>query len=48
MLHRVVGPDAAAASTEISSNRLRQICDAIKAEVDAGNMDVVLYSEFAK
>lgn len=48
MLHRVVGPDAAAASTEISSNRLRQICDAIKAEVDAGNMEVVLYSEFAK
>lgn len=48
MLHRVVGPDAAAASTEISSNRLRQICDAIKAEVDAGNMEVVLYSEFSK
>jgi len=48
MLHRVVGPDAAAQSTEISSNRLRQICNAIKAEVDAGNMEVVLYSEFAK
>jgi hypothetical protein len=48
MLHRIVGVDAAAQSTEISTNRLRQICDAIKAEVDAGNMEVVLYSEFAK
>lgn len=48
MLHRVVGVDAAAQSTEISTNRLREICNAIKAEVDAGNMEVVLYSEFAK
>lgn len=48
MLHRVVGPDAAAQSTEISSNRLREICTAVKAEVDAGNLEVVLYSEFAK
>jgi hypothetical protein len=48
MLHRVVGVDAAAQATEISSNRLRQICEAILAEVDAGMMDVVLYSEFAK
>lgn len=48
MLHRIVGVDAAAQSTEISTNRLREICNAIKAEVDAGNMEVVLYSEFAK
>ena len=48
MLHRVVGVDSAAASTEISINRLRELCTAIRAEVDAGNVEVVLYSEFAK
>ncbi|WON72505.1 polysaccharide deacetylase family protein [Nitrosospira sp. Is2] len=47
-LHRVVGPDAAAQQTQISSNRLRELCVAIKAQVDAGNLDVVLYSEFAR
>ena len=48
MFHRVVGVDAAAQGVEISSNRFREILDAIKAEVDSGNMDVVLYSEYAK
>jgi hypothetical protein len=48
MLHKVVGPDAAAAATEISSNRLRELCVAIKSEVDASNLDVVLYSDFAR
>lgn len=48
MLHRVVGPDAAVQQIQISSNRLRELCVAIKAQVDAGDLDVVLYSEFAR
>lgn len=48
MLHRIVGVDAAAQSTEISSNQLRAILANVKTEVDAGRMEVVLYSDFAK
>ena len=48
MLHKVAGVDAASTSLEISVNRLRQILDAAKAEVDAGTLEVVLLSEFAK
>ena len=48
MLHRVVGVDAAAQSTEISSNQLRAILANVKTEVDAGRMEVVLYSDFSK
>ncbi|PTR17510.1 polysaccharide deacetylase [Nitrosospira sp. Nsp2] len=48
MIHRVVGPDAAANSIQISSNRLRELCVAIRAQVDAGALDVVLYSEYAR
>jgi hypothetical protein len=44
-LHKVVGVDAAAASLEISSNRLREICAAIKTLVNAGIMSVVRFSD---
>lgn len=48
MLHKVVGVDAASGPLEISSNRLREIAAGAKAEVDAGRLEVVLLSEFAK
>lgn len=48
MLHRIVGPDAAAQSTEISSNQLRAILANVKTEVDAGRMEVVLFSDFVR
>lgn len=47
VFHRVVGVDAAAQSIEISSNRLREICVAIKALVDAGSMKAVVFPELA-
>ena len=47
MIHKVVGVDAAAASIEISSNRLRELCVAIRALVDAGSQDCVLFSDLA-
>jgi len=47
MLHKVVGIDAAATSLEISSNRLRELCVAIKTLIDAGNMRSVLFSDLA-
>lgn len=47
VFHRVVGVDAAAISTEISINRLREICVAIKALVDAGSARNVLFSDLA-
>lgn len=45
VLHRVVGVDAAATSIEISSNRLRELCVAIKDLVDAGDMECVTFPE---
>jgi len=48
MFHKLAGVGAASTSLEISANRFRQILDAVKAEVDAGNLEVVLFSEFAK
>lgn len=48
MLHRIVGVDAAAQSTELASNNLRALLSTIKTEVDAGRMEVVLYSSFVK
>ncbi len=47
VFHRVVGVDAAAQSVEISVNRLREICVAIKALVDAGSIEAVVFSELA-
>lgn len=48
MLHKVVGEDAAAASTEISINRLREICAAIATLVAAGTMQDVLLPDLAR
>lgn len=47
VFHRVVGVDAAANSTEISINRLREICVAINALINAGSMRNVLFSALA-
>jgi len=47
VFHRVVGVDLAAVSTEISINRLREICVAIRALVDAGSSSVVRFSDLA-
>ncbi len=47
VFHRVVGVDAASNSTMISVNRLREICVAIKALVDAGSMRSVRFSDLA-
>ena len=47
VLHRVVGVDLAAGSTEISINRLREICVAIRALIDAGTSSVVRFSDLA-
>ena len=47
VFHRVVGVDLAAGSTEISINRLREICVAIRALVDSGSMKPVVFSELA-
>lgn len=47
VFHRVVGVDAAAESTEISINRLREICVAISTLVSAGSITPVVFSELA-
>ena len=47
MLHKVVGVDAAAASIEISSNRLRELAVAIADLVAAGSQTNVLFSSLA-
>ncbi len=44
-LHKVAGVDDAAVSLEISSNRLRELCAAIKTLVAAGSMSVVRFSD---
>jgi hypothetical protein len=46
-LHKVVGVDAASSTIEISTNRLRQIAAAIRAQIDAGNAENVLLSDLA-
>lgn len=48
MAHKVVGKDAAAVSTEISTNRLREICAAIQTLVSAGRMIGVLLPDLAR
>lgn len=47
VFHRVVGVDLAANSTEISVNRLREICVAIKTLINAGSMIDVTFPELA-
>lgn len=51
MLHRVVQPGTVTAgpgSIDIETHRLDAICAAIKAEVDAGRLEDVLFSDFVR
>ena len=47
VFHRVVGVDLASNSTEISINRLREICIAIRTLIDAGSIIDVTFPELA-